>query len=88
MSAIQISAFISDDTKALVEAYTKKSGVKKGYLIEDALLHHLQALKEFPLDIIIPSKITVTNNSMEQLIDLIENPPKPTNTLRDLMHNA
>lgn len=88
MSAIQISAFISDDTKALVEAYTKKSGVKKGYLIEDALLHHLQALKEFPLDIIIPSKITVTNNSMEQLIDLIENPPKPTDTLRDLMHNA
>ena len=45
MSVTQISAYISYDTKALVEAYSKKSGVKKGFLIEDALLHHLQALK-------------------------------------------
>ena len=62
--------------------------MKKGFLIEDALLHHLQALKEFPLDVIIPAKITLTDDSMEQLIDIINNPPSPTDSLKQLMHNA
>ena len=88
MSATQISAYISDDTKSLVEAYSKKSGVKKGFLIEDALLHHLQALKEFPLDVIIPAKITLTDDSMAQLVDIINNPPSPTESLKQLMRNA
>ena len=88
MSATQISAYISDETKSLVEAYSKKSGVKKGFLIEDALLHHLQALKEFPLDVIIPAKITLTDDSMKQLVDIINNPPSPTENLKQLMRNA
>ena len=88
MSATQISAYISNETKSLVEAYSKKSGVKKGFLIEDALLHHLQALKEFPLDVIIPAKITLTEDSMEQLVDIMNNPPSPTDRLKQLMHNA
>ena len=88
MSATQISAYISDETKSLVEAYSKKSGVKKGFLIEDALLHHLQALKEFPLDVIIPAKITLTDDSMEQLVDIINNPSSPTKSLKQLMQNA
>ncbi|MEE9338284.1 MAG: hypothetical protein V3U87_09405 [Methylococcaceae bacterium] len=88
MSETQISAYISDDTKSLVEAYSKKSGVKKGFLIEDALLHHLQALKEIPLDMIIPAKITITDESMEQLVDIINTPPSPTESLKQLMRNA
>lgn len=88
MSATQISAYISDDTKSLVEAYSKKSGVKKGFLIEDALLHHLQALKEFPLDVIIPAKIILTDDSMEQLVDIINNPPSATENLKQLMRNV
>jgi len=88
MSATQISAYISNDTKSLVEAYSKKSGVKKGFLIEDALLHHLQALKEFPLDIIIPAQITLTEDCMNQLASMLENPPKPTEDLKKIMQNA
>ena len=87
MSATQISATISSDTKFLVESYSKKSGVKKGFLIEEALLHHLQALKELPADIIIPAKITLTEKSMSQIIDLLENPPQPTQALTDLMRD-
>ena len=88
MSVTQISAYISDDTKSLVEAYSKKSGVKKGFLIEEALLHHLQALKEFPLDVIIPAKIMLTDDSMKQLVDIINSPPSPTESLKQLMHNG
>lgn len=88
ISTTQISAYISDDTKSLVETYSKKSGVKKGFLIEDALLHHLQALKELPLDVIIPAKITLTDEGMEQLVDIINNPSSPTESLKQLMQNG
>ncbi len=87
MSATQISAYISSDTKSLVENYSKKSGVKKGFLIEEALLHHLQALKELPADIIIPAKIMLTEKSMSRIIDMLENPPKPTQALNELMRD-
>ena len=42
----QISAYISTETKNLGEQYTKSQGVKKAFLVESALLHHLQALKD------------------------------------------
>jgi len=87
MSATQISAYISSDTKSLVENYSKKSGVKKGFLIGEALLHHLQALKELPADIIIPAKIMLTEKSMSQIVDMLENPPKPTQALQELMRD-
>ncbi|MCX7082535.1 MAG: hypothetical protein NT008_04165 [Methylococcales bacterium] len=87
MSATHISATISSDTKSLVENYSKKSGVKKGFLIEEALLHHLQALKELPADIIIPAKIMLTEKSMSQIINLVANPQQPTPALTELMRD-
>lgn len=44
----QISAYISDETRALLERYVRRTGVKKRHVIEQALLHHLQALDELP----------------------------------------
>ena len=52
-TTIQVSAYISEETKAEVEAYVKRRGVKKA-MIEQALQHHLQALREIPEDLIIP----------------------------------
>ncbi|HEX8441676.1 hypothetical protein [Archangium sp.] len=51
MAETQISAYVSDTTKELVERYVEAHGVKKGRLIEEALLHHLQALRELPADL-------------------------------------
>ncbi len=47
MSNPQISAHISEETKKRAEAYVNAYGVKKGFFIESALLHHLQALRKF-----------------------------------------
>lgn len=46
MAETQISAYISESTKELVERYAESHGVKNGHLVEEALLHHLQALRE------------------------------------------
>ena len=83
----QISAYISESTKALVDTYVKRCGVKKGFLIEEALLHHLQALKNIPEDIIIPVKLLLTEKSMQDVADILEQPPTPTKALIELMND-
>jgi uncharacterized protein (DUF1778 family) len=77
MNTTQISATVSNETKILIENYSHKSGVKKSFLIEDALLHHLQALKELPQDLIIPIRIELTDSSMQQLLDHLDAEPTP-----------
>lgn len=60
-------------------------GIKKGYLIENAINHYLQAMYEIPQDYIIPPNIHLTKESFEQVVDVVNNPPSPTKELVDLM---
>ena len=46
----QISAEVSRTTKELLERYSRATGVKKGHLVEQALLHHIHALEALPSD--------------------------------------
>ena len=85
MADSQISAFISEATKAKVERYAEAHGVKKGHLVEEALLHHLQALLELPADIVIPPRLTVTSASFDDVTAAIRKPRRPTKAMRDLM---
>lgn len=85
MADTQISAYISEATKQQVERYAEAHGVKKGHLLEEALLHHLQALRELPADIVIPPRLTVTGRSFEAVARVVKKPRKPTKALRDLM---
>ena len=85
MAETQISAYVSDTTKELVERYVEAHGVKKGRLIEEALLHHLQALRELPADLIIPPRIVVEQETFERVAELTQRPRKPTKALRELM---
>ncbi len=85
MPETQISAYISESTKEQVEQYAEAHGVKKGHLVEEALLHHLQALRELPADLIIPPRLELTPGSFEKVVELVRKPRKPTKALRDLM---
>ncbi len=80
----QISAFISDSTKEALESYADAHGMKKAHLIEEALLHHLQALRELPLDVIIPARLVVSRESGETVLARVEKPRRPTKAMRDL----
>lgn len=85
MADTQISAHISEETKELVERYSDAHGVKKGALVEQALLHHLQALRELPADIIIPPRLELSESSFTQVAELTAKPRKPTKALRGVM---
>ena len=80
----QVSAYISEETKAQVEAYVRSHGVKKAYLIEEALQHHLQALREIPEDLIIPSRLVLTSEAMAQVAEHFAPENQPTEALRAL----
>jgi hypothetical protein len=80
----QISAFVSKTTKELLEQHVKATGVKKGYVVEAALRHHLQALHELPSDVIVRPKIVVSRRSAEEMMARISS-PRPSSELRTLL---
>jgi hypothetical protein len=84
MLTTQVSAYISQETKAEVEVYVKRHGVKKAYLIEEALQHHLQALREIPEDLIIPSRLVLTSEAMAEIAKRIKAEGQPTEALKAL----
>ena len=83
----QISAYISEETKDLVERYVRARGVKKAFLVESALLHHLQALDELPADVIIPPRLVVNRKSGEAILEQLEKPAEPTDAMKALFEN-
>jgi len=85
MADIQLSAHISAETKDRVERYAGAHGMKKGALVEQALLHHLQALKELPADIIIPPRLELSAKSFAAVAGLAARPRRPTKAMRALV---
>ena len=81
----QISADISENTKQLLERYARENGVKKAWLIESALQHHLRALRDLPADVIVRPRFVPTRDAAEKLVGELDNPAEPTAELIDLM---
>lgn len=84
MAETRISAHISEEAKAALENYVKQRGVKKAYVIEEALLHHLQALREIPEDIIIPARLVLGEESMRQVANRPGAGEEPSEDLKAL----
>lgn len=84
MEATQISATISPETRERLERYVRARGLKKGFVIEQALLHHLQALSELPEDVLIPPRLVVTGESGERILERLESVQGPNEAMREL----
>ena len=76
---------VSQDTLDLLDRHVRATGVKKGYLIEMALRHHLQALQEIPTEFVIPPVLTVSRRSGERILERLTSSEAPPPALRDLM---
>ena len=88
MSTVQISAHISQTTKNELERFAEARGLKKGFVIEDAILHHLQALREVPEDVIVPVRLVVSPASLAKVVERIERPRRPSAAMRKLMKGS
>ncbi len=83
---VQISAYVSEDTRALLDAAAEARGLKKGHVIEEALLHYLHALQELPSDVIVPSRLVLTEESARQVAEQLARPRAPTPDMVALMN--
>jgi len=83
----QISAQISETTRELMERHVRRTGIKKGHLVEQALLHHLQALDAIPAEYIIRPRIVVSRSTGEKMLRDAES-AEPTPALRNLMRDG
>jgi len=81
----QISAVVSSSTQAMLESYVRATGVKKGHLMEQALLHHLRALDALPADVFAPPLLVVSRRSGRELTKRLAARPKPSKQLRALL---
>ena len=84
-SGSQISAVISPATRTLLENRVRATGVKKGHVLEEALLYHLRALDALPADVLIPPRIVLTEKSFQEVVKQIHSRSKPAKKLRALM---
>jgi uncharacterized protein (DUF1778 family) len=80
-STTQISAHISLTAKERLERYARATGIARNRLVEEALLHHLQALEELPPDAIVPARVVLDPESAARVRKLLAHPPAPTDAM-------
>lgn len=84
MPTIQVSAHISEETKARLERFARRTGQTRARVIEDALQQHLQALEELPADVLVPARIVLTAESAAKVRAALTRPPSPTEDMKRL----
>jgi uncharacterized protein (DUF1778 family) len=83
-SHAHISASVSQDTKRWLDQCAHARGVRKSDLVESALRHHLQALRDLPADVIIPPRLVVSRKSGERILARLKKPLRPTAAMKAL----
>lgn len=84
-SQSQISATISASTKEKLEDFVRHYGLRKNFVVEQSLLYFMEARRELPDEAFLPTRIVVESEAFDRLLDGLEDPPDPTESLKDLM---
>ena len=81
----QISATISSATKEELDRFSESHGIKKNYVVEQALKFFMSARRELPDEALVPTRIVLEDDSFDRIAALVERPPAPAQALRQLM---
>lgn len=81
----QISATVSAATKEKLDRFTERHGLKKNFVVEQALLYFMEARKELPDEALIPARLVLDDKVFDRVVELLDRPPAPTKALRELM---
>jgi uncharacterized protein (DUF1778 family) len=81
----QISATVSAATKEKLDRFTESHGLKKNFVVEQALLYFMEARRELPDEALIPARLVLEDHAFDQVVTLLETPAAPTTALRELM---
>jgi len=81
----QISATVSAATKEKLDRFTERYGLRKNYVVEQALLYFMEARRELPDEALIPVRLVLDDKAFDRIVQRLESPPAPTDALRELM---
>ena len=81
----QISATVSAATKEKLDRFSESFGLKKNFVVEQALLYFMEARRELPDEALIPTRLVLDDDAFDRVVKLLESPPAPTEALRELM---
>jgi uncharacterized protein (DUF1778 family) len=81
----QISATISVATKERLDRFTESHGLRKNFVVEQALLYFMEARRELPDEALVPARLVLEDKAFDRIATLLESPPAPTEALRELM---
>lgn len=81
----QISATISEATKEKLDRFTESHGLKKNFVVEQALLYFMEARRDLPDEALIPTRLMMEDKAFDRLVDLLQGLPEPTEALHELM---
>lgn len=81
----QISASVSATTREKLERFTESRGLKKNFVVEQALLYFMESRRELPEEAFIPSRMVLADAAFDRLVRLLKRAPKPKRALVELM---
>lgn len=81
----QVSATISSATKEALDRFTEELGLKKNYVVEQALLYFMAAKQELPDEAFIPRRFVLDAQSFDRFVASLEREARPNEALRELM---
>ena len=81
----QISATISAATKERLDRFTESHGLKKNFVVEQALLFFMEARRELPDEALVPARIVLEEEGFDRVVAMLAESPAPTEGLRELM---
>ena len=76
---------ISPATKEQLDRFAERLGLKKNYVVGQALLYCMEARRELPDEALIPTRLVLEDAAFERVAEQLEAPPAPTRALRELM---
>jgi len=68
-SQSQISATISEATKERLDHFTESHGLKKNFVVEQALLYFMEARRELPGEAFVPARLLVEDKAFDRIAD-------------------
>ncbi|MEQ9318036.1 MAG: hypothetical protein RIF41_02715 [Polyangiaceae bacterium] len=83
-SQSQISATISEATKERLDRFAESHGLKKNYVVEQALLYFMEARTDLPDEALVPTRLVIDDQAFHRIAKLVTDPPAPTDALREL----
>jgi uncharacterized protein (DUF1778 family) len=76
---------VSAATKEKLDRFTESHGLKKNFVIEQAILYFMEARRELPDEAFIPTRIVLDDEAFDRVAQLLDSPRPPTDALRELM---